>query len=171
MKKMKRLSIFLLIGILIFSLFAPACGGANTGDNSTSSSNTETPPASGRVLCTLQETYDNGWLTEEDLKTAAEYHANKMNCPEPIDEVREANMFETYAEALNEKHSTSEYSADEINLYRYYGTYNHCSIAMMIPKGTYFKDVELPTTIRVAGAEFYFIYYKYAEYLFAYYEI
>ena len=38
MKNFKRLFTFLLLGTLIFSLFAPACGASNTGDTSASSS-------------------------------------------------------------------------------------------------------------------------------------
>ena len=185
MKNFKRLFTFLLLVVMTVSMAFSACGtpSADNGSSSisdneiTSSSDTEEgsmeeTPTQQRKLCTLQEAYENGWLTEEDLKTAAEYHAAKKDCPEPIDEEIKANMRALYAQQLNAdpKLIYSDYTADDILLYRFYGTYNGCSIVILYHKDSFFIDVVRPCTIQVADASFYFVYYKKSEHLFAYYE-
>ena len=56
MKKLKRFSIFILVGILLFSLFFPACGKDNQSGN-TDSSNTATDSPNGSYT-PYQPTHD-----------------------------------------------------------------------------------------------------------------
>ena len=158
MKKFKLLQAILLFLVLIFSLIFPSCDAENKKTG---------------VLCTLQEAYDNGWLTKEDLETAAEFHANKTNCPTPLDPKLEKNILTVYAQHVNEDPIFSNYTdltADDVCVDAYYGTYNNCTIVNFYINSMMFQDYYQPHAEKAAGVEFWFGNPGKARFLFAYYE-
>ena len=165
MKKLKRFSIFILIGILLFSLLFPACGKDNQNGN-------ESEQEVKQTLFSLPEAYENGWLTEEDLAYAADLHKKKQNHPTPIDETLQVAILEDYAQLLNADPTTkrSDYTAEDILIWNFYGTYNGCSIVYFYIIGTMFIGLDAPTSVNVAGVSFDYSHYTQARYLYAYYD-
>ena len=74
MKKLKHVSIFILVGILLFSLFFPACGKDNQSGNEGEG-----------TLYTLAQAYEEGLITREHLlniayyQGSAEYNQDEIN--------------------------------------------------------------------------------------------
>ncbi len=125
MKKMKRLSVFLLIGLLIFSLFAPACGSSNAGDNSTSSSGVEEIDTS--PFYTVQAAYEEGLLNKREITIIADYNNRHIYNTQyledekvvPVTEIKQA-----YAEMKNKNSKAGNFilTADDIEVYAYLAT-------------------------------------------------
>lgn len=123
MKRYGRITGILLGGAL---LFAVSFGFAGCRQ--------EEPEGITGSFCTLQEAYDAGFLTHDDLMSIAYYHNegreyNEEIIPEdfqpvplvPLDEETEAAIIRTYLE---------EYSK-EANIIGYMGTYGRCAIVRM----------------------------------------
>ena len=94
---------------------------------------------------TLQEAYDNGWLTQDDIMSIAYYHnggrayneeimsetyqpAPKM--PEVLSEETELKIKITVAEGYRQKYKEKDATPEEITIKEYYGTYGDC-VAIM----------------------------------------
>ena len=75
MKKLKHFSIFILVGILLFSLLFPACG----KDNQSGSEGEGT-------LYTLAQAYEEGLITREHLLNIAYYQGSAEYNQDEIDE-------------------------------------------------------------------------------------
>ncbi len=87
---------------------------------------------------TLQQAYDAGWLTQEDLKSIAYYHNGgregneeimgedyqpQPKTPEVIDKMTELSIKQTYCENLRKQDNAKP---SGVTIERYYGAYNGC---------------------------------------------
>lgn len=93
---------------------------------------------------TLQEAYDNGWLTRDDLMSIAYYHhKNTMNdgymfnsdlmgedfkpidnFPDSLSKQLELSIRKTRLNSLNAEYSTDEFTLENVGISSYYGSYN-----------------------------------------------
>ena len=79
----------------------------------------------------LQEAYDNGYLTKEDLENIAYYNNNKLlTYPETIDETVAALIKEDAANIRRnqDKLPILDAKAEDFEILKYYGTYNGCYV-------------------------------------------
>ena len=119
------------------------------------------------VLYTLQEAYENGWLTQEDLLSIAYYHnggrayneeimsenyqpAPKM--PEVLSEETELKIKITAAKEYREKENMKYAEADGFTITQYCGTYGDC-VAVML-KDKYTGAFQAVRTETIAGVNF-----------------
>ncbi len=70
----------------------------------------------------LQEAYDNGWLTREDLLSVAYYQNHswgeeQVEYPQKLDLDTEKDLIEVYAKKKN-------MNTEDVRIFSYYGTYN-----------------------------------------------
>ena len=82
---------------------------------------------------TLQEAYDRGYLTKEDLEQIAYYINNGLSCPEPLDSSIEDAIKESAAYEMRnrETHPYPEATADDFTILNYYGSYSDCFVVSM----------------------------------------
>ena len=105
---------------------------------------------------TLQEAYDGGMLTVEDLQVIAEYHEKKVSAPEEINPGILKKIKEVAARDMREKKNYEDAKAEDYHLIRYYGFYNGC-VAFMINHPYYFYyAVMLDENEIVAGVRFHY---------------
>ena len=147
MKKMKRLLAILLTLTTLGYLGVSSCKNTQTQDPSTERQ------AIGRFY-TLQEACDQGFITENDLKSIAYYNngGRKNNedkiaedfAPQPLNpETIPADIQKNiksdyiyYNEKLDNKTKDSEVKIDD-----YYGEYNNCYVAILHGPFAYFAVV------------------------------
>ena len=97
----------------------------------------ETPEYIEGAFYSLQEAYDNGWITEENLQSIADLYHNKQTAPEiDISEAVSYSIRKTFADEW--KASVSDVS------YKYYGEYNDC-FAVKVSA----KDMVVTTSIDI----------------------
>ena len=107
---MKRKIISILVVILTFTVLF--CLTACTQEE-------ETPEYIEGAFYSLQEAYDNGWITEENLQSIADLYHNKQTAPEiDISEAVSHSIRKTFADECKAP-------VEEVS-YRYYGEYNGC---------------------------------------------
>ena len=104
---------------------------------------------------TLQEAYDGGMLTVEDLQVIAEYHEKGVSVPEPLSPDIENAIKEVAARNLREKENIEDATADGFWIYRYYGTYNEC-VAFMIRGYILYTAEDLDENEIIAGVRFHY---------------
>ena len=82
---------------------------------------------------TLQEAYDGGWLTVDDLRSIADYHNDNIEFPEALDLGIEQAVKETAAEAIRTRLSNPfrEAIAGDVSIVGYYGTFNDCVAVLL----------------------------------------
>ncbi len=125
---MKRKIISILVVILTFTVLF--CLTACTQEE-------ETPEYIEGAFYSLQEAYDNGWITEENLQSIADLYHNKQTAPEiDISEAVSYSIRKTFADEW--KASVSDVS------YKYYGEYNDC-FAVKVSA----KDMVVTTSIDI----------------------
>lgn len=81
----------------------------------------------------LQEAYEAGLLTEQDLQCIANHQNNGTNPSDTLSEKNKKSIKETEADNLRNRNPNpiSEATAEDITIDKYYGTYNGC-VAVMI---------------------------------------
>lgn len=100
-----------------------------------------TPKKSGEFY-TLQEAYDQGLLTQDDLKSIAYYHNGESEdesfvpmpkTPEVLSNKTEKAIKETRAYNLRTQNPNpiKKAEAKDITILKYYGTYNNCVALIM----------------------------------------
>ena len=99
----------------------------------------------------LEEAYENGWLTRKDLESIANYY--RIN-----DDVPEESLINTYGEEVVNKikeaavecfhtgkagfEQVEETTINDIIFEEYYGTYNSCIVLKIWIKDLYYPAVE-----------------------------
>ena len=85
------------------------------------------------TLYTLQEAYDNGYLTKEDLEQIAYYHNDRKSYPQTLDEAIAEKIKETAASERRrqDKYLSDKAKAEDFVLVKYYGNYNGSYTVMM----------------------------------------
>ena len=105
---------------------------------------------------TLQEAYDGGMLTVEDLQVIAEYLEKNVSAPEEINPGISKKIKEVAARDMREKKNYEDAKAEDYHLIRYYGFYNGC-VAFMINHPYYsYYAVMLDENEIVAGVRFHY---------------
>jgi len=109
----------------------------------------------------LQEAYDNGWLTQEDLQSLAYYYnvgsndesfVPKPKNPESLSKETENMIIKTHLEGIKKDFPTATIS--DVNIAEYYGVYNDC-IAISVRDNYYAIDVLVEPEYIVGGVSFY----------------
>ncbi|MDE6302665.1 MAG: hypothetical protein K2M36_03655, partial [Clostridia bacterium] len=118
MRKISGLLIILILIILVSSMFS----GCN---------------ATNGQLYTLDEAYDNGWISQEDLRSISYYWNNKNAdpsfipapiIPSELDPKVDKKIRKAYLQNFNRKYGYGKAKLSNIHIYRYYGTYGDCPI-------------------------------------------
>ncbi|MBE7078780.1 MAG: hypothetical protein E7380_02830 [Clostridiales bacterium] len=115
----------------------------------------------------LEEAYENGWLTEENLEDIAGYHNNGIQYPERLNEEILVRIKTDWAKKLREDKTNpiSNVTADEINVYKYYGTYGDCVVIMLDYSLAEYPAEYIPSTIEIGGITFNFSHPRYISQL------
>lgn len=118
---------------------------------------------------TLQEAYEKGWLTKEDLMNIAYYHnggckynegiMSKIYEPVPkipakLSEDTERKIKSTAAKEYREVYHITDAVEDGFTIVSYYGTYNTC-VAVML-RNAYSGEAGSIWTDLIAGVNFYY---------------
>lgn len=105
---------------------------------------------------TLQEAYDEGMLTVEDLQVIAEYLEKNVSAPEEINPGILKKIKEVAARNLREKEPNRfpDAKAEDFTITKYYGTYNGC-VAFKI-ENIYFSHFAVCVDEAIAGVEFHY---------------
>ena len=145
MKKMKRLQAFLLSVVLIFSLVFSACGGAtsessiNSIDSSVESSEESSTDSSEEIVATgefytLEEAYEKGLLTKEDLQKIADVHnsAIKPDLTDQLSNELATEIKEAYAKELREQPDTifPNITSEKLLIY-FFGFFNNNAVVSL----------------------------------------
>ena len=147
MNKKLRLSIFLMLGVLIFVFVLAGCEKipAKTPD--------ETSNVKAGKLYTLQEALEFSLLTLDDIKQIAYYYNNNLTPEKPLDKevalkIRETELADLKSKVgLNGELLYPNKSIDDIIL-EYYGEYNGCYAVLITIKGFAYMDVVSPQSFR-----------------------
>ena len=137
---MKKLFYVLSAAVLLFSMaFMTACGGESPG-----------------TFYSLQEAYNNEWLTQEDLQTIANYHNNNISYPESLSEGIAKSIKKVWAKQYNEEHTDSgdKITGSDVSIRKYYGTYHDCAVVIVDRRDAMYLGVDAPYTIEVGGVAF-----------------
>ena len=108
----------------------------------------------------LQEAYDNGYLTKEDLENIAYYNNNKLlTYPETIDETVAALIKEDAANIRRnqDKLPILDAKAEDFEILKYYGTYNGCYVVLLNEPYDKFFTVIIDEWVTIGGGEFHYI--------------
>lgn len=102
----------------------------------------------------LQEAYDDGFLTVENLHSIADYHNNGISYPEELDDFASESVKKAWVESLrtDKTNPRPEATSEEIVITKYYGTYNNC-IVVILDYGTH-AGISIPVTDKVGGVSF-----------------
>ena len=114
-------------------------------------------PRSAGAFYTLEEAYEEGWLTQDDLKSIAELHNNNLQYSEKLDEEIARFVKETAAqEARDDEHSPfSNAKAEDFTILKYYGIYHQdCYVVMLDEPYFYFPAVEVDEWKDICGVSF-----------------
>lgn len=118
------------------------------------------------TMCSLEEAYENGWLTQEDILSIAYYYnqgtegneelmgenyAPKPMVPETLGEERVNQIKRTY---LNEVIAMPEGSFEHVFIPAYYGTY-HENIVIHITDDYHGYDYVFEPEHEIGGVRFY----------------
>lgn len=188
MKKFKRFSIFLLVGVLLFSLLFPACG-TNTGNHSNTDTTSESSDLSNNEeaptgpFYTLEEAYTCGLLTKEDLEKAASYdYAASFN----FKDFNEEFLTEVKVSWANELQKNPSLQPEKINypkpeevaehvfipenvyIHRFYGAYNDCYIFCLYYNRSSIFTLDKHIKVDICGVTFSFLHPIWAECMIAY---
>lgn len=109
-----------------------------------------------RTFYSLQDAYDEGLLTVENLQSIADYHNNGISYPEELDDFVSDSIKKARAESLrtDETNPKPKATAEDIVITKYYGTYNNC-IVLILDYGTH-AEISIPVTDTVGGITFNF---------------
>lgn len=110
--------------------------GGNVGNSSASESSSGYVGEITGVFYTMEEAYEAGYLTREDLTNIAYYHNEWVPYPETLDNSIAEAIKKTRAEDLRK--DVPEAKAEDIQIIKYYGEYNG-NYAVMVdnPYGEY----------------------------------
>jgi len=104
----------------------------------------------------LQEAYDEGLLTVENLQSIANYHNNGTTCLKALsNSVTEAIKEDTAIE-MHYNEPSIETKASDFNILKYYGTYNDCVAVIMNDPYHDYPAVDLDITGEIAGVQFHY---------------
>ncbi|MCM1438612.1 MAG: hypothetical protein NC131_05305 [Roseburia sp.] len=123
--------------------------------NKDSSDSENIKPVTGQFY-TLQEAYDNGYITQTDLENIAYYHNGEKSYPESLDENIANSIKSDWAKKLSDDETDSADNTVEISVVirGYYGTYGNCVAVIVERKGTVYVDVYRPIVVQIGNVTF-----------------
>lgn len=143
MFKNKAIKLFLIFGVIIFSLVG-ICG-CKKNENKND-------------FYTLQEAYTKNLLTVENLKNIASYHNNGKQEENNLNEevINEIKKIAAYKMQNDELNPVIDAKAEDFIITKYYGTYNQ-SVVFMI-NNPYFESPaeDLNIIESIANIDFYY---------------
>ena len=147
MLKAKKAFIALLLGIVM--LFGVA------GCNKKSQESTGT-------FYTLQEAYENGWLTQENLKNIAYYHNNGIPYPESLSNNIAKSIKKSWAKKLKDDNTNqaTDITEEMVVIEEYYGTYDECVIIIVDRFDANYPGIYAPYTIEIGNVIFNYNLYR-----------
>ena len=137
--KQRIFSIWIAVCLLVLPAVLAGCG-----------------PKTYGTFYTLQEAYDNGYLTREDLMSIAYYHHNGREYneetmpedyapipkdPEELSESTSLRIRSTAAADWNAEYPDDDATAEDFWIDYYYGTYGNCVAVMMTDNFTGYNQV------------------------------
>ncbi len=128
--------IFLVLGVLLFSLVFSGC----------------TPNKNQGVgtITDLDDAYRLGILSHDDLLKIAEYHNNNKEYAGSINQNTEIKIKTAYLKELSDNSKT----IDDVDIMKYYGVYNNCYVIMLTNN---FSDcLPVERIVSIAGVEFHY---------------
>ena len=110
------------------------------------------------ALYSLQEAYDYGWLTREDLQSIADYRRNSTPYPESLSEETAQSIKSAWLEREIERDSkwADGKTEADVSINHYYGTYHDCVAVIVDFLGTHYPDVYGPYIITIGKVEFHY---------------
>ncbi|MDE7256872.1 MAG: hypothetical protein K2N50_02810 [Clostridia bacterium] len=111
---------------------------------------------------TLQQAYDNGYLTQADLENIAYYHNGEKPYPENLSEDTAKSIKRDWAKNLtdDETNPTEDVTEDEVTIRKYYGTYNGCVAVTVERTGAMHPAVYNPVVVEIGTVVFNYGYYS-----------
>ena len=126
---------------------------------------------------TLQEAYDNGWLTQEDLMSIAYYNNGGRTdneeimsedyqpapkTPEVLSESVAKSIKKAWAKRYNgdNTNQATDITEEMVNISEYYGTYKDCVAVIADRSDVYYADVYAPVPVEIGGVTFIFQLYR-----------
>ena len=108
---------------------------------------------------TLQEAYDNGLLTKENLEEIAYYVNNSLSYPEALDGKIEKKIKNDMAYEIRhaEKAAVKNAKPDGVRVFWYYGEYSDCYIVRLINDYWLLPAGESYNWINIDGVEIHLV--------------
>jgi len=109
-------------------------------------------------LYTLQEAFDEGHITHEDLVQIAAYHdvLNSASCSDELDDEIGKKIKAVGAKWMVDKNWYSDVKEDDVFIVKYHGTYNGAVVVEMEHVNSRYPDVSDPVYEEVDGVVFHF---------------
>lgn len=102
----------------------------------------------------LEESYEKGLITVEQLQEIAEYHNDGKDCPTPLDDKIANAIKETAASDTRKYEKYFEVKASEFTILHYYGNYNNCYVVMIGNPYFDYPEVAIDEWVDVGGVQF-----------------
>lgn len=150
-----------LVKILAFILCALSLTVAFVGCNKGSNPNNENAEPDTGKFYTLQQAYDNGYLTQADLENIAYYHNGEKPYPENISEDTAKLIKKDWVKNLadDEVAPAEDITEDRVSITKYYGTYNG-SVAVIVERaGAMYPAVYNPVVEEIGNVVFNYSFY------------
>ena len=121
-------------------------------------------PEAGKFY-TLQQAYDNGWLSKGDLRNIASYYNDGKDFPEKLDVDTENRIKNAKAESLrnDEAHPILEAKAEDFKILRYYGTYDDLIVIILNDPYSEAPAVIVNYWEKIGGVKFHHTGHNYIE--------
>ena len=103
---------------------------------------------------TLQEAYDNGWLTQADLQSIANYNNNGIPYPESLSDYIAKSIKKSWAKKEKEDNPATDITEEKVTICQYYGTYNDCVAVIVDEWGAQYIDIHAPYTVEIGSVIF-----------------
>ncbi len=108
-------------------------------------------------LSSLEEAYENGWLTKDDLQEIADLHNANAQCAEQLEEdIAELIKKEAAWKLKNdEENPIAEAKAEDFTILKYYGVYHQdCYVVMLDEPYFEFPAVDVDEWKEIGGVRF-----------------
>ena len=79
----------------------------------------------------LEDAYEAGWLTEDDLRIIANYYNNGTLSEIPLSKEKENNIRHTYLQEADIYKYRPDATVNDVSVFNYYGIYNGYAVAFL----------------------------------------
>ncbi|MBE7088066.1 MAG: hypothetical protein E7370_00875 [Clostridiales bacterium] len=109
----------------------------------------------------LEDAYNIGLLKVEDLNNIAYLHSNNIQNSDQLSDDISRSIRYNWAEIYNIENNAN-ITLDDIEILKYFGTYNNCAVVMVDYKNIIITAQYIPITLTVGGVNFNFGHPRYA---------